>query len=273
MQRFKQLFPIHKCNIIGMIHVGALPGTPKYKGGFDEIIETAVNEAKIYSKYSCDGVLIENMHDIPYVQDKSLGPEITACMTKITSEVIKNIPKSIKCGIQILACGNKQALAVAKATNAHFIRAEGYVFSHVADEGFTDANAGHILRYRKSIDADNILIFTDIKKKHSSHSITSDVNLVETAHAAEFFLSDGVILTGTATGDAAKPSDLNEICGKIDIPILIGSGVTLENLEDYYEKSNGIIIGSYFKENGKWDNKLSESRIMEFMRKVENLRK
>lgn len=48
----------------------------------------------------------------------------------------------------------------------NFIRAEGFVFSHVADEGFTDANAGLILRYRSKIQADDVLVFTDIKKKH-----------------------------------------------------------------------------------------------------------
>lgn len=68
--------------------------------------------------------------------------------------------------LQILACGNKEALAVAKACNLNFIRAEGYVFSHVADEGFTDADAGRLLRYRKHINAENIQVFTDIKKKH-----------------------------------------------------------------------------------------------------------
>lgn len=66
----------------------------------------------------------------------------------------------------MLACGNKQAIAIAQATNFNFIRAEGFVFSHVADEGFTDADAGQLLRYRKSIGADNVLVFTDIKKKH-----------------------------------------------------------------------------------------------------------
>jgi predicted TIM-barrel enzyme len=55
---------------------------------------------------------------------------------------------------------------VAQACGLQFIRAEGFVFSHVADEGFTDATAGPLLRYRASIRADNILIFTDIKKKH-----------------------------------------------------------------------------------------------------------
>lgn len=47
-----------------------------------------------------------------------------------------------------------------------FIRAEGFVFSHVADEGIINACAGDLLRYRKQIGAENIQIFADIKKKH-----------------------------------------------------------------------------------------------------------
>lgn len=57
-------------------------------------------------------------------------------------------------------------MAVAKAADFQFIRAEGYVFSHIADEGFINACAGTLLRYRRQIDADDILIFADIKKKH-----------------------------------------------------------------------------------------------------------
>lgn len=67
---------------------------------------------------------------------------------------------------QVLAAGNTEALAIAKACSLNFIRAEGFVFSHIADEGFLDANAGHILRYRRHIEAEDVLIFTDIKKKH-----------------------------------------------------------------------------------------------------------
>ena len=47
-----------------------------------------------------------------------------------------------------------------------FARMEGFVFSHVADEGIMNACAGDVLRYRKSIDAEHIAVFTDIKKKH-----------------------------------------------------------------------------------------------------------
>lgn len=135
------------------------------------------------------------MHDVPYIQSENIGAEVIASMARVSCE-IKHILPNTPCGVQVLASGNKQALAIAKVANLQFIRAEGYVFAHVADEGFTDACAGHLLRYRKQIDAENVLIFTDLKKKHSSHSITGDVSLLETVHAAEFFLTDGVILTG-----------------------------------------------------------------------------
>lgn len=142
-----------------------------------------------------DAVLIENMHDVPYVQDHRLRPETIAAMTRLSTEVKRILP-SIPCGIQVLASGNREALAIAKTSGLQFIRAEGFVFAHVADEGFTDACAGELLRYRRSIDAEDVLVLTDLKKKHSSHAITDDVSLLETVHAAEFFLSDGVILTG-----------------------------------------------------------------------------
>lgn len=42
----------------------------------------------------------------------------------------------------------------------------------------------------------------------SSHALTSDVSIEETAQAAEFFLSDGLIITGAATGVEADPHEL-----------------------------------------------------------------
>lgn len=70
------------------------------------------------------------------------------------------------CICQILAGGNQEALAVSKACGLQFIRAECFVFSHIADEGLMNACAGPLLRYRKAIDAEEVLIFTDVKKKH-----------------------------------------------------------------------------------------------------------
>lgn len=61
---------------------------------------------------------------------------------------------------------NREALAVAMASGADFIRAEGFVFSHVGDEGWVDSCAGQLLRYRRAIGAEDIMVWTDIKKKH-----------------------------------------------------------------------------------------------------------
>ncbi|XP_037952500.1 uncharacterized protein F13E9.13, mitochondrial [Teleopsis dalmanni] len=267
MNRFLKVFNKGKCHIIGMIHVDALPGTPKYAGNWNKILEKTQYEANVYNKYKLDAVLIENMHDVPYVQATHFTPETVACMTHIGSAVKQVLSSSTPLGMQILACGNREALAVAKAIGLQFIRAEGFVFGHVADEGYTDACAGQLLRYRRQIDADNVLILTDLKKKHSAHAITQDVSLLETAKAAEFFLTDGVIITGNSTGHAASPEDLNNLTGKIKSPILIGSGVTTDNFHEYYNKAQGVIIGSHFKINGQWENDLCEKTIDKFMQR------
>ncbi len=160
MKSFKKVFHTSK-PIIGMIHIDALPGTPKYKGSVNKIIENALAEAKIYLDAGIDSIAIENMHDVPYL-NKNAGPEISTLLSIIGYEVKQKTKLPI--GIQILAGANKEALAAANSAGLDFIRAEGFVFGHVADEGIIEADAGELLRYRKSIGADNILIFTDIKK-------------------------------------------------------------------------------------------------------------
>ncbi len=268
MKNFKKLFGVNK-PIIGMIHVEALPGTPNYKGSVKRIVSKALEEAAIYSNAGIDSIAIENMHDVPYLNN-SVGPEITSLMSIIAYE-IKN-RTNLPVGIQILAGANKEAFAAAHSAGIDFIRAEGFVFAHVADEGIIESNAGEILRYRKMIGAENILVFTDIKKKHSSHSITSDITIEETAHAAEFFISDGLIVTGTATGKEADPNEITSVKKTSKLPVIIGSGVTLQNVDKYLPICDAMIIGSYFKKNGNWKNTVDEDRIKTFMRKVSSLR-
>ena len=101
--------------------------------------------------------------------------------------------------MQVLAGANIEAMAVAQAAGLDFIRAEGFAFAHVADEGFIQSSAAELLRYRRHIGAENVQVWTDIKKKHSSHAITADVDIGETAHAVEFMRGDAVIVTGMVT--------------------------------------------------------------------------
>jgi len=109
-----------KTQIIGMIHVDALPGTPAYQGNFKKILEKALEEAQIYKNCGIDAIAIENMHDTPYL-NREVGPEITAAMGIIGYEVKKNT--CLPCGIKILAGANKEALAVALCADLDFIRA------------------------------------------------------------------------------------------------------------------------------------------------------
>ena len=102
---------------------------------------------------------------------------MVAAMASVGSEIRRAVPLPL--GVQVLAGANREALAVAHACGASFVRVEGFVFAHVADEGLIESGAGDLLRYRRKIGADGIRVFADIKKKHSSHALTSDVDLEE----------------------------------------------------------------------------------------------
>jgi membrane complex biogenesis BtpA family protein len=250
--------------LIGMIHVRALPGTPLNKLSNKEIIDKALQEASIYKQLGVDAVIIENMFDTPYLK-REVGPEIISMMAVLCKEVKEKYFPTSPVGVQILAGCNKASLAVAYSAGCDFIRAEGFVFSHIADEGFMDADCGELLRYRKQIGAEKIKIFTDIKKKHSSHAITSDLSIEDVSENAEFFLSDGIIVTGSSTGKSTDVDELKRVKKKCSIPVLIGSGLTAENLSEYIGLADGFIVGSYFKKDGKWNNEIDEERIVKFV--------
>jgi len=256
-------------SIIGMIHVQALPGTPLNKYSINDIVSLAVKEARIYKNKGLDAVMLENMHDIPYLNNK-IGPEIVAAMAVIAVAVKSEI--DIPCGIQILAGANIEALAVAKSCCLDFIRVENFSYAHIADEGLMESCAGNLLRYRKVINAENIAIYTDVKKKHSSHSITADITLSEAIGTNEFFLSDGIIITGRSTGEKPLISDLEQARGSTGLPILVGSGITSENISSYWDLADGFIIGSFFKKHGYWKNEISVDRINSLIEITDKLR-
>ena len=254
--------------VIGMIHVPALPGTPRHDLSLADIVARAVAEAEVYADAGVDAIMLENMHDVPYLRG-TVGPEITAAMTAVAIPVAGAV--SVPVGVQVLAGANREALAVALAADLQFVRVEGFVFGHVADEGWLDGCAGPLLRYRRQIGAGRIQILADIKKKHSAHAVTADVSLVETAAAAVFAGADGLIVTGSATGQAADPGELDEVCAAVDVPVVVGSGVTAENL-DRYLAADALVVGSHFKDNGHWTGSVNPGRITSFLDKLRRLR-
>ena len=255
--------------VIGMIHVEALPGTPRYRGSVADIVRKSVREADLYAQCGLDAIAIENMHDVPYLRG-GVGPEITATMAVVAQAVTEAV--DLPCGIQILAGANREALAVALAAGLSFVRAEGYVFAHVADEGIIESSAGDLLRYRASLGAESVAVLCDVKKKHAAHAITGDVDIAETAKAAAFFLADGVIVTGASTGQQADLQELRAVREATDVPVLVGSGVTSDNVAEYLGVADAVIVGSTFKVDGRWDNEIDPERVKRFMQAARQVR-
>jgi membrane complex biogenesis BtpA family protein len=243
----RDLFPQQQA-LIGALHLGAMPGTPRGVLTPQEIVEQAVREARILDAAGFHGIILENMHDRPYLNG-SVGPEVVATMAVVCAEV-RRVTK-LPIGLQILAGANEQALATAFCAGADFIRAEGFVFAHIADEGLIEACAGPLLRYRAKIGANRIKILCDIKKKHSSHAVTADLSLVDTAKAAEFFLADGLVVTGLETGSRTDPQEVRDTVNATSLPVWIGSGLSPDNISEY-GSAHGLIVGSWMKIDGDW---------------------
>lgn len=254
--------------IIAMLHVPALPGTPRAALGMREVIDHVLAEAATYEDHGVDALLLENMHDVPYLKADA-GPEVTACMTAVAAAVADRATRPL--GVQVLAGANTAALAVALAADLAFIRVEGFVFGHVADEGWLDACAGPLLRERRRLGAGHVAILADIKKKHAAHAATADVSLAETAAAAAFAGADGVIITGASTGQAADPDDVAAVREAAALPVLVGSGVTAENLHRF-AAAEAVIVGSHFKANGHWAQPVEAARVAAFMARARLLR-
>jgi membrane complex biogenesis BtpA family protein len=253
--------------LIGVVHVRALPGTASARLGVDAIAERAVREARLYDRAGFHALMIENMHDRPYLKRRA-GPEIVAAMTAVGRELRRAV--RLPLGVQVLAGANREALAVALACGASFVRVEGFVFAHVADEGLIESDAGELLRYRRAIGAQAVRVFADVKKKHSAHALTADVDIAETARAAEFFLADGVIVSGPATGRPADPAEVRAVSEAVAIPVLIGSGVTPDNLADYAE-ADAFVVGSSVKRGGVWSGELDAGRARALARAFRKL--
>jgi membrane complex biogenesis BtpA family protein len=244
--------------MIGMVHLRALPGTPRHSLPVREICAIAAREARLLREAGFDAVLLENMHDVPYLR-RHVGPEIVAAVTAALCAVREAVDCPV--GVQILAGANSEALAAALAADAQFIRCEGFVFGHVADEGWMHSDAGELLRLRKALGADSIAILADIKKKHSSHAVTADVSLGETAHAAEFFGADAVVVTGRATGEETALDDIREARSATKLPVVVGSGTTPETLARQWPYADAFIVGSWIKRYGRWDEELDSERM------------
>lgn len=220
------------------------------------VLDAARRDADALAEGGCDAVIVENMADLPYLKGAVL-PETVAAFTLATARVVE---VGLPTGIQLLAAANRQALGIAAVTGARFLRAEGFAYAHVADEGWIDACAGPLLRARAGL-AD-VQIWADVQKKHAAHAVTADVSLEDLVHGTVFCGADAVVITGHKTGD---PTDVEHVrrARSGGVPVAVGSGVTPANAGPLAEHADALIVGSWIKHGGDWRAPVDAQRVRE----------
>ena len=243
------------CALIGMVHLDPLSGSPGYRGSMKNILESARRDAERLIEGGADALLIENMGDLPYLRGQ-VAPETTASMAVATFELAR---MGRPVGVQILAAANLEALAVAVAAGASFIRAEAFAYAHVADEGWLDASAGLLLRARRNLGSE-VSIWADVKKKHAAHAVTADLSIEDVSKGSVFCGADALVVTGRETGDPTSLEDV-QAAARAGSPVLVGSGVTPAQARALRREASGVIVGSALKDDGDWRKPVSVARV------------
>lgn len=257
--------------IIGVVHCPPLPGSPRHEGeDFSKTLEIALSDARAYAEGGVDGLIIENHGDIPFLKPGEIGPETAASLAVITDRVRQAV--DLPLGINVLANAAIPALAVAKAGGARFVRVNQWANAYVANEGFVEGEAARALRYRAHIGAKEVAIFADAHVKHGAHAIVADRSVPELVRDVEFFDADAVIATGQRTGDAATTEEIDTIRGATALPVLVGSGVSLANIDAILPRVDAAIVASSLKQDGVWWNRVDKARVSAFMAKARAVR-
>ncbi|WP_410012603.1 BtpA/SgcQ family protein [Sodalis sp. RH24] len=250
--------------IIGVVHCEAFPGSPQYKGqSFAKIIDRALYDAKSYIEGGVHGLIVENHGDIPFSKPEDIGPETAALMSVITDRI--KMAFGVPLGINVLANAALPALATALAGGADFIRVNQWANAYIANEGFIEGAAARALRYRSLLRAEHIRVFADSHVKHGSHAIVADRSIQELTRDVDFFQADAVIATGQRTGDSATLEEIDEIRSATALPLLVGSGVTPDNVGQILQRTQGVIVASTLKVGGVWWNEVEPARVKHFM--------
>jgi membrane complex biogenesis BtpA family protein len=253
-----------------MIALLPLPGAPRYGGNDKQIIVQALSDLRQYAKAGVDAIVLENSHDLPYIKPP-LPAKAVVVMKQVAVEVRRRFAGPI--GIQVLEAANETALEIAHAADLDFLRVEGYVFAHVGGAGLIEGCAGRLLRRRRELGCKYIKVFGDVKKKHCSHALTGDLDIVDEVKQAEFFLADGVVVTGARTTEPPAIAELRRVKRQARVPVLIGSGMTPQNIKGYFALADGFIVGSTFRKDGRFLGPLDPARLEAFMRVFRPLRK
>ena len=253
--------------VFGMVHFLPLPDTPCYDStaGVKAILDTALKDAEALARAGGDGFLFSNEGDRPYLSDVS--KHTVAIMTRLIHDVASRY--DLPFGVSVLA-DPVAALSVGAAVQASFVRMF-LSWVYASDWGIVDPDAGNLQRYRARL-ADAPLVFANV----SGHTEPLGNRSVKdiTRGAIKFGLADAVCLAGTTAGSEINVDDIQQAREGAEgtVPVMIGTGVGVENIEKMFPIGDGFIVGTSLKKGGDTFNPIDPERAKKFMEKVKALR-
>jgi len=259
--------------IIGMVHLPALPGSPGFndppsgdgRGGgdgagadVDAISDAMLADVRALADHGVHGLMIENFGDAPFYPDR-VPAETVAHFTALAGEVRNATDLPI--GINVLRNDGRSALAIAHAVDAQFIRVNILCGARVTDQGLMQGIAHELMRDRARLGAGDIAVLADVNVKHSAP--LASIPLQQEVHdLVQRGRADALIVSGTGTGATTDREELEAVRDAAgDCPVLLGSGVTADNIADYIDLAEGFIVGSSLKFDGIATHRVDVDRV------------
>lgn len=269
LESLADLFGVDK-PAIGMVHLLPLPGSPGYAGyGMGAILDHARRDADALLEGGVDGLMVENMWDLPYYVGAAVKPEAIAAQAVAARAIVERSPLPV--GINVVHNGGLVALAIAVAAGARFMRVCILTGARLWDTGELDHGcAADLLRKRKELGAEQIKLLCDVDKKHSVAfpGLDLDTHIEWT----EFYRADALIVSGRMTGAAPELDKVRRAKELATRPILMGSGTTAENVAGFLKYADGAIVGSSLKVDGVAGNPVDVQRVRRYMEAVRSVR-
>lgn len=230
-----------------MVHLLPLPGAPGYRKSLEEVIDQASRDTRTLTEAGFAGLMVENFGDTPFYPDR-VPPLTVAAMAKVMTELIPLTP--LPWGVNVLRNDAETALSVAAVVGAGWIRVNVWAGLMVSDQGPLVGRAAELSRFRHQ-QCPEVAVLADVLVKHS----VPPPGLTLTQNASDLWERgevDGLIITGSGTGQPVSTDSIREIRGAVpEAAIWAGSGVDPQNLSGLSPWVNGIIVGTALKKGGR----------------------
>ena len=247
--------------VIGMVHLRALPGSPRWAGSMEAVVQAALADARALADGGADALLVENYGDMPFTTGR-VDSATVAGMAVVIGEIKRAVTLPI--GVNVLRSDALSALAVAAAVGGRFVRVNVHVGAVVADQGILESGAYDSLRYRRLLGLD-IRILADVQAKHGMPLAPIPLEQ-EARDCVSRGLADGLVVSGAATGEPTPMNDLKRVRGAVPhVPLLVGSGATPETAAALLSIADGLIVGTAVKRDGILANPVDPGRVRQLV--------